>query len=63
MWDAALIGEDVLIGEATYNLAKLFKEINDTRKPKVTLPRESCKFVHSNYFGEKIVRRFDTHLS
>jgi hypothetical protein len=54
MWDAALVSDDVMVGEATYNLAKIFKQINDTRKPKVVLPRETIKFVHSNYFGEKI---------
>lgn len=56
MWDTAVLVEDQFIGEASFNLAKFFKDTVENKKSKALFPRETVKFVHSNWPGEKLVK-------
>ena len=54
IWEAAVISEDQFIGEAHFNLAKFFKATVEDKKMKALMPRETAKFIHSNFISEKL---------
>ena len=54
IWDAGLIKNDLFIAEGSFNCAKLFKEMVETKRARHQLGKQTLHFSHSNYPDEKL---------